>query len=173
MGSICLNRPNIVDKKRLNRPDMFLVTWESLNRLNIRCKKETQWAQYVSIGSICVAKKRFNRPDMILVNWESLKRLNIRCKKETQQVQYVSIGSISLQKRDSIRPICFWRLGGVSKRSHYRCKKETQQAQYVSKGSICFNMFCVTWERLETLNERWGAGVEYHFQEFNEPYAPS
>ena len=21
--------------------------------------------------------------------------------------------------------------------------------------------------------ERWGAGVEYHFQEFNEPYAPS
>jgi len=22
-------------------------------------------------------------------------------------------------------------------------------------------------------NERWGAGVEYHFQEFNEPYAPS
>ena len=23
------------------------------------------------------------------------------------------------------------------------------------------------------LHERWGAGVEYHFQEFNEPYAPS
>ena len=23
------------------------------------------------------------------------------------------------------------------------------------------------------LLERWGAGVEYHFQEFNEPYAPS
>ena len=22
-------------------------------------------------------------------------------------------------------------------------------------------------------DERWGAGVEYHFQEFNEPYAPS
>ena len=22
-------------------------------------------------------------------------------------------------------------------------------------------------------HERWGAGVEYHFQEFNEPYAPS
>ena len=22
-------------------------------------------------------------------------------------------------------------------------------------------------------NERWGDGVEYHFQEFNEPYAPS
>jgi len=22
-------------------------------------------------------------------------------------------------------------------------------------------------------SERWGAGVEYHFQEFNEPYAPS
>jgi len=22
-------------------------------------------------------------------------------------------------------------------------------------------------------NERWGAGVEAHFQEFNEPYAPS
>ena len=21
--------------------------------------------------------------------------------------------------------------------------------------------------------KRWGAGVEYHFQEFNEPYAPS
>ena len=21
--------------------------------------------------------------------------------------------------------------------------------------------------------ERWGAGVEYHFQELNEPYAPS
>jgi len=21
--------------------------------------------------------------------------------------------------------------------------------------------------------ERWGAGVEYHFQEFHEPYAPS
>ena len=21
--------------------------------------------------------------------------------------------------------------------------------------------------------ERWGAGVEYHFQEINEPYAPS
>jgi len=24
-----------------------------------------------------------------------------------------------------------------------------------------------------TRNERWGAGVEYHFQEFNEPYAPT
>ena len=24
-----------------------------------------------------------------------------------------------------------------------------------------------------SLCERWGAGVEYHFQEFNEPYAPS
>ena len=24
-----------------------------------------------------------------------------------------------------------------------------------------------------TLRERWGAGVEYQFQEFNEPYAPS
>ena len=24
-----------------------------------------------------------------------------------------------------------------------------------------------------TCGERWGAGVEYHFQEFNEPYAPS
>ena len=23
------------------------------------------------------------------------------------------------------------------------------------------------------VEERWGAGVEYHFQEFNEPYAPS
>jgi len=23
------------------------------------------------------------------------------------------------------------------------------------------------------LVERWGPGVEYHFQEFNEPYAPS
>ena len=22
-------------------------------------------------------------------------------------------------------------------------------------------------------DERWGAGVEYHFQEFNEPYVPS
>jgi len=22
-------------------------------------------------------------------------------------------------------------------------------------------------------DERWGAGVEYHFQEFNQPYAPS
>jgi len=22
-------------------------------------------------------------------------------------------------------------------------------------------------------DERWGAGVEYYFQEFNEPYAPS
>ena len=22
-------------------------------------------------------------------------------------------------------------------------------------------------------DERWGAGVKYHFQEFNEPYAPS
>ena len=22
-------------------------------------------------------------------------------------------------------------------------------------------------------HERWGAGVQYHFQEFNEPYAPS
>ena len=125
MGSICLNRPNIVDKKRLNRPNMFLVTWESLNRLNIRCNKETR-AQYVSIGSICVAKKRLNRPNMILVNWESLKRLNIRCKKETQWAQYVSIGSISLQKRDSIGPICFWRPGRVSKGSRCRCKKETQ-----------------------------------------------
>ena len=24
-----------------------------------------------------------------------------------------------------------------------------------------------------TYDERWGAGVENHFQEFNEPYAPS
>ena len=29
-------------------------------------------------------------------------------------------------------------------------------------------------QKVPTLcNERWGAGVEYHFQEFNEPYAPS
>ena len=27
------------------------------------------------------------------------------------------------------------------------------------------------WGRVPS--ERWGAGVEYHFQEFNEPYAPS
>jgi len=24
-----------------------------------------------------------------------------------------------------------------------------------------------------TYQERWGAGVEYYFQEFNEPYTPS
>ena len=27
--------------------------------------------------------------------------------------------------------------------------------------------------KLYNTQERWGAGVEYHFQEFNEPYAPS
>ena len=27
--------------------------------------------------------------------------------------------------------------------------------------------------QMSALYERWGAGVEYHFQEFNEPYAPS
>jgi len=26
---------------------------------------------------------------------------------------------------------------------------------------------------VNVIHERWGAGVEYHFQEFNEPYAPS
>jgi len=31
----------------------------------------------------------------------------------------------------------------------------------------------VTFNQTATNNERWGAGVEYHFQEFNEPYAPS
>ena len=28
-------------------------------------------------------------------------------------------------------------------------------------------------QKSPTLFERWTAGVEYHFQEFNEPYAPS
>jgi len=32
-------------------------------------------------------------------------------------------------------------------------------------------VFCVP--RICSHSERWGAGVEYHFQEFNEPYAPS
>jgi len=31
----------------------------------------------------------------------------------------------------------------------------------------------VKYEVLSRMEERWGAGVEYHFQEFNEPYAPS
>jgi len=30
-----------------------------------------------------------------------------------------------------------------------------------------------TFEHVPMHLERWGAGVEYHFQEFNEPYAPS
>jgi len=44
-------------------------------------------------------------------------------------------------------------------------------------ASIKFNasIKCVIWyQRMNMwLEERWGAGVEYHFQEFNEPYAPS
>ena len=35
-------------------------------------------------------------------------------------------------------------------------------------GTKCFQpTIVIGWK------ERWGAGVEYHFQEFNEPYAPS
>jgi len=36
---------------------------------------------------------------------------------------------------------------------------------------VCMRTKSLTW--LERNRERWGAGVEYHFQEFNEPYAPS
>ena len=38
-----------------------------------------------------------------------------------------------------------------------------------------FRLFDISFLSLLSLlhSERWGAGVEYHFQEFNEPYAPS
>jgi len=34
-------------------------------------------------------------------------------------------------------------------------------------------LFTQVIESLVCREERWGAGVEYRFQEFNEPYAPS
>jgi len=39
---------------------------------------------------------------------------------------------------------------------------------YVNTCVYMYVYLCVN-----ALDERWGAGVEYHFQEFNEPYAPS
>jgi len=38
---------------------------------------------------------------------------------------------------------------------------------------ICIYMTHIYMIHEMYLEERWGAGVEYHFQEFNEPYAPS
>jgi len=35
-----------------------------------------------------------------------------------------------------------------------------------------YNCNCIIAEWSSRYRERWGAGVEYHFQEFNEPYAP-
>ena len=84
---------------------MFPVNWESVNRRNIRCNKET-WAQYSlqerdSIGSICL-----NRPN--IVARKRLNRAQYRCQKETQQAQY---------------NFCDWR---ESQYAHYRYQNETK-----------------------------------------------
>jgi len=146
MGSICLNRLHIVAKKRLNRPNMFLVNWESLYGLNIRCKKETQWAQYVSIGPISLHQrdsmgsismpKRDSTGSICFLWMESVSIGSISLPKRDSMSQYVSIGPISLQKRHSIGSICFLWIGRVSIGATFvatkrlglniRCKKETQ-----------------------------------------------
>ena len=44
---------------------------------------------------------------------------------------------------------------------------------YVYTHLSCLFDGCLLVHVDEVCDERWGAGVEYHFQEFNEPYAPS
>ena len=56
-------------------------------------------------------------------------------------------------KRDDIRNALLCKRA-IQKRWYSKCEKIRQQRD------------C-------TVYERWGAGVEYHFQEFNEPHAPS
>ena len=45
-------------------------------------------------------------------------------------------------------------------------ERERENMKKTRDMSMCSAIACGTMER-------WGAGVEYHFQEFNEPYAPS
>ena len=40
-------------------------------------------------------------------------------------------------------------------------------------GFVCVRVRVCVCTYYIGFHERWGAGVEYYFQEFNEPYAPS
>ena len=50
-----------------------------------------------------------------------------------------------------------------------------QLSRWVSPAAGIWHdsFMCVTWRTYIRAIEGWGAGVEYHFQEYNEPYAPS
>ena len=50
---------------------------------------------------------------------------------------------------------------------HFHCNtlQHTYQECIYITFAVIKNDVCI--------EERWGAGVEYHFQEFHEPYAPS
>jgi len=51
----------------------------------------------------------------------------------------------------------------------WSCTKKFEVLDLVDFGGVALSVeSAVIWTM-----ERWGAGVEYHFQEFNEPYAPS
>jgi len=44
---------------------------------------------------------------------------------------------------------------------------------YVCGRESTESMWLCVYDLTVRYTERWGAGVEYYFQEFNEPYAPS
>jgi len=65
---------------------------------------------------------------------------------------------------------------GVMSQSH--TNESCHSHSYVQYENECtyewvMSFSYVSCHTSECLTERWGAGVEYHFQEFNEPYAPS
>ena len=55
-------------------------------------------------------------------------------------------------------------IGQFLQKDHFRKKDDEFPQKY-----DCYDSF----PQNDPLYERWGAGVEYHFQEFNEPCAPS
>ena len=62
--------------------------------------------------------------------------------------------------------------GRASKCDMTHCSKY-DMAPYMTRLIELIFTGCASKCDVAPYSERWGAGVEYHFQEFNEPYAPS
>jgi len=86
----------------------------------------------------------------------------------------------SVERGSSCSHFDFWQCVAVCRSA--LCVGRKCEARMKSSLLVCCNVLqcvtvrCVLLNRRieqESNEERWGAGVEYHFQEFNEPYAPS
>ena len=95
-----------------------------------------------------------------------------RMQKQNKDMAYISV--LHKQKTKSARtskwgPSRAWQtLSHMQHSRHYRkslneCNKWMKQMNHWMNAT----------NEMTYMTERWGAGVEYHFQEFNEPYAPS